>query len=35
VRDLFAFAVWITGLFGDTVIWRGRKLKLDREGRIR
>jgi ceramide glucosyltransferase len=35
VRDLFAFAVWITGLFGDTVIWRGRKLKLDKEGRIR
>ncbi len=33
-RDLFAFAVWIMGLFGDTVIWRGRKLKLDREGRI-
>jgi ceramide glucosyltransferase len=35
VRDLFAFAVWIVGLFGDTVIWRGRELKLDREGRIR
>ena len=33
VRDLFAFAVWLTGLFGDTVIWRGRTLKLDREGR--
>lgn len=34
-RDLFAFAVWIAGLFGDTVIWRGRKLTLDKEGRIR
>jgi ceramide glucosyltransferase len=34
-RDLFAFAVWITGLFGDTVIWRGQTLKLDSEGRIR
>ncbi len=34
-RDLFAFAVWGTGLFGYTVIWRGKQLKLDREGRIR
>lgn len=34
-RDLFAFAVWIVGLFGNSVIWRGRELKLDREGRIR
>ena len=35
VRDLFAFAVWIAGLFGNTVVWRGRRLRLDREGRIR
>ena len=35
VRDLFAFGVWIAGLFGDTVIWRGSRLKLDREGRIK
>ncbi len=34
VRDLFGVAVWIAGLFGNTVIWRGRKLHLDREGRI-
>ena len=34
VRDLFAIAVWITGLFGNTVIWHGHELKLDREGRI-
>ena len=34
-RDLFAFAVWIAGLFGNTVVWRGRRLRLDREGRIR
>lgn len=33
-RDLFAFAVWIAGLSGDTVIWRDRQLKLDQEGRI-
>jgi ceramide glucosyltransferase len=34
VRDLFGVAVWVVGLFGNTVIWRGRKLRLDREGRI-
>ena len=33
-RDLFAFAVWIAGLFGNTVIWRDRELRLDAEGRI-
>jgi ceramide glucosyltransferase len=34
-RDLFAFAVWIAGLFGNTVIWRGLELHLDPAGRIR
>jgi ceramide glucosyltransferase len=34
LRDLFAAAVWCVGLFGNSVIWRGRKLRLDREGRI-
>jgi ceramide glucosyltransferase len=34
IRDLFGVAVWIVALFGDTVVWRGRKLRLDREGRI-
>jgi ceramide glucosyltransferase len=35
IRDLFGLAVWMMGLFGETVIWRGRTLKLDKEGRIR
>jgi ceramide glucosyltransferase len=34
LRDLYMVAVWVAGLFGNTVIWRGRKLKLNREGRI-
>jgi ceramide glucosyltransferase len=34
LRDLFGAAVWLTGFFGNTVEWRGRTLKLDREGRI-
>jgi ceramide glucosyltransferase len=33
-RDLFGFAVWATALFGDSVVWRGQRLRLDHEGRI-
>jgi len=35
VRDLFGVAVWLTALFGNSVIWRGQRLRLDEEGRIR
>ena len=34
IRDLFGFAVWLGGCFGSTVYWRGRKLRLRRDGRI-
>lgn len=34
VRDLFSAAVWIAGLFGNTVEWGGRRLRLDSRGRI-
>ncbi len=34
VRDLWGVAVWAAGLFGDTVEWRGRRLRLDAKGRI-
>lgn len=33
-RDLFGFAVWVAALFGDSVVWRGQRLRLDRDGRI-
>jgi ceramide glucosyltransferase len=33
-RDLFGASVWLAGLFGNTVVWRGRRLRVDREGRI-
>ncbi|MBZ5576578.1 MAG: bacteriohopanetetrol glucosamine biosynthesis glycosyltransferase HpnI [Acidobacteriia bacterium] len=33
-RDLFGFAVWMGGCFGSTVDWRGRTLRLRRDGRI-
>jgi ceramide glucosyltransferase len=34
LRDLFGFAVWVGGCFGSTVYWRGRKLRLQTDGRI-
>jgi ceramide glucosyltransferase len=34
LRDLFGFAVWLAGLSGDTVIWRGQTLRLRRDGKI-
>jgi ceramide glucosyltransferase len=34
VRDLFSVAVWCVALFGNSVIWRGERLRLDPDGRI-
>ena len=34
VRDLFATAVWVAGLFGRRVRWRDLEMTLDRKGRI-
>jgi ceramide glucosyltransferase len=34
LRDLAGVAVWAAGLFGSTVEWRGRRLRLDQQGRI-
>lgn len=34
LRDLFGFVVWLGGLFGDEVNWRGQRLKLRADGRI-
>jgi ceramide glucosyltransferase len=33
-RDLFGFAVWLGGLAGKTVDWRGQKLDLRTDGKI-
>ncbi len=33
-RDLFGLAVWAAGLAGHRVEWRGRRLRLRRDGRI-
>lgn len=34
LRDLMGVAIWVAGLTSNTVHWRGRKLRLDRHGRI-
>jgi ceramide glucosyltransferase len=34
LRDLFGAAVWIAALGGNTVVWRGKRLRIDRDGRI-
>lgn len=34
VRDLFGFAVWCAGLFGNEVEWRGTRFRLLSDGRI-
>jgi ceramide glucosyltransferase len=34
LRDLWGFAVWIAGLSGQEVEWRGQRLRLDSQGRI-
>jgi ceramide glucosyltransferase len=34
LRDLFGFAVWLGGLFGSDVLWRGKRLRLRSDGRI-
>ena len=34
LRDLFGAAVWAAALFGNSVMWRGQRLRLDKQGRI-
>jgi len=34
LRDLAGVALWVWGLFGSTVVWRGVHLRLGRDGRI-
>ena len=34
LRDFWGVAIWAAGLFGDTVEWRGRRLRLSADGKI-
>jgi ceramide glucosyltransferase len=34
LRDLFGLAMWIGGFFGNSVVWRGRRYRLEQGGRL-
>ena len=34
VEDMIAFVFWIAGFFGNTIVWRGRRYRLRRDGRF-
>jgi ceramide glucosyltransferase len=34
IEDLAGFCFWLAGFFGNTIIWRGRRYKLHRDGRF-
>lgn len=34
LRDLLSFAIWLAGYLSNTVTWRGRKLRVMRDGRM-
>ncbi|MBR8837713.1 MAG: bacteriohopanetetrol glucosamine biosynthesis glycosyltransferase HpnI [Stigonema ocellatum SAG 48.90 = DSM 106950] len=34
LRDCISFAIWCYGFFGSTIEWRGRRLKLTKQGKL-
>lgn len=34
VEDLAGFCFWVAGFFGSTIVWRGRRYRLHRDGRF-
>ena len=34
VEDLAAFLFWVAGFFGNTIVWRGRRYRLQSDGRF-
>ena len=34
IEDVAGFCVWVAGFFGNTIVWRGRRYRLHRDGRF-
>ena len=34
LQDLFSFTFWLAGFFGNTIVWRGRRYLVDRNGML-
>ena len=34
LQDGLSLLVWVAGLFGSRIVWRGRSYKLSRDGRL-
>jgi ceramide glucosyltransferase len=34
LEDILGFLFWFAGFFGNSVTWRGRTYKMDRQGRV-
>lgn len=34
MQDLLSFAIWLAGFLGNTILWRGRRYRLEKDGRF-
>jgi ceramide glucosyltransferase len=34
LQDFLSFAFWVAGFFGNTIVWRGRRYRLEADGRF-
>jgi ceramide glucosyltransferase len=34
LQDLLSFTFWLAGFFGNTIVWRGRRYLVDKQGML-
>jgi ceramide glucosyltransferase len=34
IQDLLSFVLWVAGFFGNSISWRGRRYRLEKDGRF-